>query len=183
MAVTSPDNIWTPDSGDDYALTVDLARTADDVQDALVRVRNESAPRMGTTGRARAAAVHYSQYTQSGAILTGNSEATAHTATLSGTFPAGSVVTVFTSLQITQAANVTIAGNVRIRLGGSVINERRWNNHGRGGMMFPSMGFSYVLPSTVVNPQFTVTINSDPLSGGPVELWDGQVSIVIDRIG
>lgn len=35
MAVTSPDNIWTPDSGDDYALTVDLARMADDVQDAL----------------------------------------------------------------------------------------------------------------------------------------------------
>lgn len=39
MAVTSPDNIWTPDDGDDYALVQDLARTADDVQDALnVRV-------------------------------------------------------------------------------------------------------------------------------------------------
>lgn len=37
MPVTSPDNIWTPDSGDDYALTVDLARTADDVQEALNR--------------------------------------------------------------------------------------------------------------------------------------------------
>lgn len=35
MPVTSPDNIWTPDSGDDYALTVDLARMADDIQDAL----------------------------------------------------------------------------------------------------------------------------------------------------
>lgn len=35
MATTSPDNIWTPDSGDDYALTVDLARMADDIQDAL----------------------------------------------------------------------------------------------------------------------------------------------------
>lgn len=39
MAVTSPDNIWTPDSGDDYALTVDLARMADDVQDALNSIR------------------------------------------------------------------------------------------------------------------------------------------------
>lgn len=35
MAVTSPDNIWTPDSGDEYALTVDLAAMADTVQDAL----------------------------------------------------------------------------------------------------------------------------------------------------
>lgn len=35
MATTSPDNIWTPDSGDDYALTVDLAAMADTVQDAL----------------------------------------------------------------------------------------------------------------------------------------------------
>lgn len=35
MATTSPDNIWTPDSGDDYALTVDLAAMADTIQDAL----------------------------------------------------------------------------------------------------------------------------------------------------
>lgn len=35
MATTSPDNIWTPDSGDDYALTVDLAAMADSVQDAV----------------------------------------------------------------------------------------------------------------------------------------------------
>lgn len=35
MATTSPDNIWTPDSGDDYALTVDLAATADTVQTGL----------------------------------------------------------------------------------------------------------------------------------------------------
>lgn len=35
MATTSPDNIWTPDAGDDYALTVDLAAMADSVQNAL----------------------------------------------------------------------------------------------------------------------------------------------------
>lgn len=35
MATTSPDNIWSPDSGDDYALTVDLAAMADTVQDAI----------------------------------------------------------------------------------------------------------------------------------------------------
>jgi hypothetical protein len=35
MATTSPDNIWTPDSGDDYALTTDLAAMADTIQAAL----------------------------------------------------------------------------------------------------------------------------------------------------
>lgn len=39
MATTSPDDIWTPDSGDDYALTVDLAAMADTVQDALNTVK------------------------------------------------------------------------------------------------------------------------------------------------
>lgn len=41
MATTSPDNIWTPDSGDDYALTTDLAAMADTVQDAISDVRTQ----------------------------------------------------------------------------------------------------------------------------------------------
>lgn len=41
MATTSPDNIWSPDSGDDYALTVDLAAMADTVQDAITDVRSD----------------------------------------------------------------------------------------------------------------------------------------------
>jgi len=40
MATTSPDNLWTPDAGDDYALTVDLAAFADTVQNALNSFRN-----------------------------------------------------------------------------------------------------------------------------------------------
>lgn len=36
MATTTPDNLWTPDSGDGYALTQDLAAFADTTQDALV---------------------------------------------------------------------------------------------------------------------------------------------------
>lgn len=48
MATTSPDNIWTPDSGDDYALTVDLAATADTVQDALTDVRSDITTLEGT---------------------------------------------------------------------------------------------------------------------------------------
>lgn len=39
MATTTPDNIWTPDAGDNYALTTDLAATADTVQDALNDLR------------------------------------------------------------------------------------------------------------------------------------------------
>lgn len=55
MATTSPDNIWTPDSGDDYALTVDLAATADTVQDALTSIRGENGTRKGTTTQRNAA--------------------------------------------------------------------------------------------------------------------------------
>lgn len=54
MAVTSPDNIWTPDAGDDYALTVDLAAMADTVQDALNTVKTyrvgTNAERIALTG-------------------------------------------------------------------------------------------------------------------------------------
>lgn len=39
MALTSPDDIWTPDATDDYSLTVDLATMADTIQDALVSLR------------------------------------------------------------------------------------------------------------------------------------------------
>lgn len=48
MATTSPDNIWSPDAGDDYALTVDLAAMADTVQDAVSGVRSGTGSRRGT---------------------------------------------------------------------------------------------------------------------------------------
>lgn len=35
MALTTPNEIWTPDSGDDYALTTDLAAMADDAQEVF----------------------------------------------------------------------------------------------------------------------------------------------------
>lgn len=48
MATTSPDNIWTPDAGDDYALTTDLAATADTVQDAITSLRAAAGSTRGT---------------------------------------------------------------------------------------------------------------------------------------
>lgn len=50
MATTSPDNIWTPDAGDDYALTTDLAATADTIQAALNTVRTDVVAQV-TAGR------------------------------------------------------------------------------------------------------------------------------------
>lgn len=54
MATTSPDDIWTPDAGDDYALTTDLAAMADTVQDALNTHKNyrvgTNAERLALTG-------------------------------------------------------------------------------------------------------------------------------------
>lgn len=48
MATTSPDNLWTPDAGDDYALVTDLAATADTVQDAITALRGNVRYIVGT---------------------------------------------------------------------------------------------------------------------------------------
>lgn len=40
MATTTPDNIFSPDAGDDYALTTDLAALTDTVQDAITAWKN-----------------------------------------------------------------------------------------------------------------------------------------------
>lgn len=42
MALTSPNNLWSPDPGDDYDLTVDLAAMQDSVQAAITAIRNSS---------------------------------------------------------------------------------------------------------------------------------------------
>lgn len=49
MATTTPDDIWTPDAGDNYALTTDLAATANTIQDALTSIRTTNGSRKGTT--------------------------------------------------------------------------------------------------------------------------------------
>lgn len=50
--LTTPDNIWTPDSTDDYDLTIDWAATADDIQAALTKRANYG---VGTTTQRNAA--------------------------------------------------------------------------------------------------------------------------------
>jgi hypothetical protein len=54
MAVTTPDNIVTPDDGDDYALVQDLGALADSVQEAITDWKNygigTDAERLALTG-------------------------------------------------------------------------------------------------------------------------------------
>ena len=54
MAVTTPDNIVTPDDGDDYALVQDLGAMADSVQEAITDWKNygigTDADRLALTG-------------------------------------------------------------------------------------------------------------------------------------
>ena len=54
MAVTTPDNIVTPDDGDDYALVQDLGAMADSVQEAITDWKNYAigtdAERLALTG-------------------------------------------------------------------------------------------------------------------------------------
>lgn len=55
MATTSPDNLWSPDAVDDYALTTDLAAMQDTVQDALTGIRGGLAYRADLTDAQRIA--------------------------------------------------------------------------------------------------------------------------------
>lgn len=186
MPVTSPDNIWTPDSGDDYALTVDLARTADDVQDALNTVRGQSVPRLTASGRGRAAGIYSGTYVGGGAILNPGATANLATVTVTGTFPAGSVVTIWTQLHLAQGANADIAGNIVLRSGGSggtILRQRRWHTHTRAGIINPSVMHTYVTTAAATNPQFSITASSDSISVAGIEMYDGDLTIVIDRMG
>lgn len=69
MAVTNPDNIWTPDSGDNYALTTDLAATADSLQTMATEKANygvgTSAERTAALGRFPNGALWYDTTTSS----------------------------------------------------------------------------------------------------------------------
>ena len=51
MATTSPDNIWTPDSGDNYDYVIDSAATAASIQNALTSRANSY---IGTTSQREA---------------------------------------------------------------------------------------------------------------------------------
>lgn len=55
MATTSPDNLWSPDAVDDYALTTDLAAMQDTVQDALTGLRGGLSYRADLTDAQRIA--------------------------------------------------------------------------------------------------------------------------------
>lgn len=165
MAVTSPDNIWTPDSGDDYALTTDLAAMADTVQDALL---NRSTYRMGTDADRTAASLPngtlwYSTDTGitykrlSGSWKAWESDWIAYTATLTnfapGTLPSGT------------PRNITLyryeAGRIRVSY----------------DFVFGSNG------SPPSNPRFSLPVASAALrhgyqSVGVGDLWDVSVTQV-----
>lgn len=51
MATTTPDNLWSPDGGDQYALTVDLAAMQDTTQAALTSIRSGLVMQRGTNAQ------------------------------------------------------------------------------------------------------------------------------------
>jgi len=168
MATTSPDNIWTPDSGDDYALTVDLAATADTIQIALNNRKSNAVTQTGV-------------YSDTGGILNASGVSTWTPITLAGTFKAGDSLNVFSSVALIQNASVSIAGRIRITMNGSDIISRRWHNQGRTGRLDVSVLVPYSLPADVSNPSISVVLESDPSSSGPIEVWNGFVSASIGR--
>lgn len=61
MALTSPDNLWSPDPGDDYDLTIDLAAMQDSNQQAFTALKGltkSGVVNTSTTGSGYVTVVH-----------------------------------------------------------------------------------------------------------------------------
>lgn len=130
MATTSPDNIWTPDAGDDYALTTDLAAMADTVQDALNTVKTyrplTNAQRLALTGADLfEGLVVYTTDTNAlwkydgstwGLFGFGPFKSTQTQASGSGTVTNGSALGALTGISVSQAITTGVACRARVTL-------------------------------------------------------------------
>lgn len=100
MVTTSPDNIWSPDAGDDYALTTDLAALADTVQDAITDLRGSTDTRVEKLAVA-----------ESAGIVTARAVPSQGSVTVAVTFPSGkfSVAPIVTLGILGAARDVTVS--------------------------------------------------------------------------
>jgi len=161
MAVTQR-GIWTPDSGDDYALTTDLAAMADTIDDAL----EEVTPIARESGSNEGA--------NSGGVLAPGQSAALTTFAIPSALPVGSVLQIYGALEVFLPASVSgKAGYVRVNGPNGTIAQRRWNSHGRTTQFFyPSINANHVVTSAYpAGSTFQLVLTSDSSSGDNVEYW------------
>lgn len=163
-------DIWTADNSDQYALIQDLARTADDIDEALLGLRTAYNNR----------AYNYGEFSTTGSVLNANSDLFVGSIVIPGTFKAGSTASLFGQVYLTQNSPVSIAGYLDLAYGGttgySTRTSKRWRNTGMSGRVTPSATGFYRFTADVTNPVFSMRLRSDPLSGGPIEFWDAFLS-------
>lgn len=139
MATTTPDEIWTPDSGDRYALTTDLAAMADTIQDALNDVRSPAFSRVQRTSDLGGGV------TTNWAGLVWNSNPSSRNVTWSGNV-----------LNIEMAGHYRITGMAllgstsfalaRLAVSGAVISPE-WAAPNRSGLSSVSIAYDYDFPA------------------------------------
>ena len=203
MATTSPDEIYSPDAGQQYALTQDLLLMADSVQGALldraVQLSGSGAPGSlaadpGARYRDTATGREYlrvgSSWYRTGLgfwTTTGESLASGSTVAQGGvgtitTFslgsslaPSGGRLSVSGSIYLGQSIVSNFGGAIRFRRGATVITSRRWHTHGRALNAWVPFNFDFY-PTTAVTTSevFTIDITNDSTSASGVEIWDAQ---------
>ena len=206
MATTSPDEIYSPDAGQQYALTQDLLLMADSVQDALndraVMLSGSGAPgslpaangstyRDSATGREykRVSGAWYQMgvgfWANSGQAIDGGSVIFPGTAGSMVSFSVGSAIapnggclSVAGSIFLAQNTVTSFAGMVQLRRGGTVTHVRRWHSHGRALNAWVPFNFN-LYPTTPITTSetFTLEITNDSTSAGGIEIWDAQWDI------
>lgn len=161
MAVTTR-GVWTPDSGDDYALTTDLAAMADTIDDAIDAV----APLPASSGSNEGA--------NSGGVLAPGGAAALTTFQIPSALPVGAVLQIYGDLEVFLPASTSgKAGYVRVNGPNGTIAQRRWNSHGRTSQFFyPSIMANHIITTAYpANSTFQLVLTSDSASGDNVEYW------------
>jgi hypothetical protein len=168
MATTTPDNIWTPDSGDDYALTVDLAAMADTIQDALInRAIDTTTIDYVATVAARTALV--SQWTTDGHPVSSSNPMYVHRADAdTGRKLEGSVDGI-TFYPIPQAG---VGGTPYLMAAGSVTVTLTASPTGSATITLPAsrFGFAPIITATPSNSAFACAITAVSTSSATVAL-------------
>lgn len=205
MATTTPDNIYSPDAGQQYALTQDLLAMADSVQNALNNrltvLRGNGAPTLNAPDNATyldtSSGLLYGRKSgdwyrsgvgvwnldgsgvSGGSIITPGGTGVVGLATTGVSLAPGTILDVRGSVFLVNNTTTTFAGNIEILRGASVIKSRRWHSHGSPLQAWVPFNFSYAAPSAIsATEQFTIRVTNDATSAGGVTAWDSQWSFL-----
>lgn len=114
----------------------------------------------------------------SGTIIAANSAAPLLDFTVSTPISPGALLHIHADVEIYIPGGPSYAGFLQIRRDGVVLTQRRWHSQGRSGRYtYPSVELNLPISQEVpAGTRYVLTVTSDPLSSGGVELWNAFLS-------